>query len=236
MLLRRITEHVKAQNWTAVALDFFIVIVGVFIGIQVANWNDVRTAEKRKDEIIAALVTDLEDAITVQEEGIIGGIDAGLTSWRDAHARGGHPAPYYFRMVGSDTAPNTWDMLQQMEISGLFDPVMLFDLNFYYSEQRGVGQKYIRYVTFVEDRVLPFETEDPLFFYTENGETLKPEYRASMDRLQEYREEVQRLSRWAECLVKRLEARTHFELSCSRADASITTVRHWAPTPRKPNK
>ena len=40
MLLRRITEHVKAQNWTAVALDFFIVVIGVFIGIQVANWND----------------------------------------------------------------------------------------------------------------------------------------------------------------------------------------------------
>lgn len=39
MLLRRVTENVKAQNWTAVALDFVIVVVGVFIGIQVANWN-----------------------------------------------------------------------------------------------------------------------------------------------------------------------------------------------------
>jgi hypothetical protein len=46
MILRRITEHVKAQNWTAVALDFVIVVVGVFIGIQVANWNE-RQAEKR---------------------------------------------------------------------------------------------------------------------------------------------------------------------------------------------
>lgn len=32
MLLRRVIEHVKAQNWTAVALDFVIVVVGVFIG------------------------------------------------------------------------------------------------------------------------------------------------------------------------------------------------------------
>ena len=30
MLLRRITEHVKTQNWTAVAIDFVIVVVGVF--------------------------------------------------------------------------------------------------------------------------------------------------------------------------------------------------------------
>ncbi|MEM6898941.1 MAG: hypothetical protein AAF583_04125 [Pseudomonadota bacterium] len=42
MILRRITEHVKNQNWFAVALDFLIVVAGVFIGIQVANWNEVR--------------------------------------------------------------------------------------------------------------------------------------------------------------------------------------------------
>ena len=40
MLLRRITEHVKTQNWLAVGIDFAIVVVGVFIGIQVSNWND----------------------------------------------------------------------------------------------------------------------------------------------------------------------------------------------------
>ena len=42
MILRRITEHVKAQNWTAVALDFVIVVVGVFMGIQLGNWNEAR--------------------------------------------------------------------------------------------------------------------------------------------------------------------------------------------------
>ena len=42
VLLRRITQHIKDQNWTAVVLDFVIVVVGVFIGIQVANWNNDR--------------------------------------------------------------------------------------------------------------------------------------------------------------------------------------------------
>ena len=59
MILRRITEHVKAQNWTAVALDFVIVVVGVFIGIQVANWNDARN--DRSDE--AVFLTDLHNDI-----------------------------------------------------------------------------------------------------------------------------------------------------------------------------
>jgi hypothetical protein len=36
MLLRRVIEHVTSQNWTAVALDFVVVVVGVVIGIEVA--------------------------------------------------------------------------------------------------------------------------------------------------------------------------------------------------------
>ena len=37
MLLRRITKHITEQNWFAVFIDFLIVVVGVFIGIQVAT-------------------------------------------------------------------------------------------------------------------------------------------------------------------------------------------------------
>ncbi|HAU91022.1 MAG TPA: hypothetical protein DCW59_01545 [Alteromonas sp.] len=40
MLLRRVTLHIKQQNWFAVLVDFLIVVLGVFIGVQVANWND----------------------------------------------------------------------------------------------------------------------------------------------------------------------------------------------------
>jgi len=42
MLLRSISKHVKDQNWFAVGVDFFIVVVGLFIGIQMANWNETR--------------------------------------------------------------------------------------------------------------------------------------------------------------------------------------------------
>ncbi|GJL95757.1 MAG: hypothetical protein DHS20C05_21620 [Hyphococcus sp.] len=59
MLLRRITEHVKAQNWTAVALDFFIVVVGVFIGIQVSNWNEARVENALADTFLVRLHEDI---------------------------------------------------------------------------------------------------------------------------------------------------------------------------------
>ena len=56
MILRRIMEHVRAQNWTAVGLDFLIVVLGVFIGIQVANWNEAR-ALQREERSICLLYT-----------------------------------------------------------------------------------------------------------------------------------------------------------------------------------
>ncbi len=42
MILRRIATHLRAQNWTTVVIELAIVIGGVFIGIQAANWNQQR--------------------------------------------------------------------------------------------------------------------------------------------------------------------------------------------------
>ncbi len=66
MLLRRITEHVKAQNWTAIGLDFLIVVVGVFIGIQVANWNAERLERTQERDYLVRLYDDFAESINGQ--------------------------------------------------------------------------------------------------------------------------------------------------------------------------
>lgn len=58
MILRRITQHVKDQNWFAVGLDFFIVVIGVFIGLQVANWNEARAEKAQANELVARMVSE----------------------------------------------------------------------------------------------------------------------------------------------------------------------------------
>ena len=55
MLLRRITEHVKTQNWFAVAIDFIIVVVGIFVGLQVSNWNEASRAATTERAILEQL-------------------------------------------------------------------------------------------------------------------------------------------------------------------------------------
>ena len=52
MRLHRVVEHLKTQNWTAVSLDLLITVVGVFIGIQVSNWNGERQDRKRSHEVL----------------------------------------------------------------------------------------------------------------------------------------------------------------------------------------
>lgn len=63
MLLRRLTKHVEDQNWFAVAVDFLIVVVGVFIGLQVANWNEVSRAADKEVAVIAQLHTEFTETL-----------------------------------------------------------------------------------------------------------------------------------------------------------------------------
>ena len=55
MLLRRVIEHVKAQNWTAVALDFVIVVLGVFMGLQAQQWFEARNFDAAERTYLAEL-------------------------------------------------------------------------------------------------------------------------------------------------------------------------------------
>ena len=67
MILRRLTEHVKAQNWFAVALDFLIVVLGVFVATQVANWNAARIERELERAYLVRLHEEVSIMITEQE-------------------------------------------------------------------------------------------------------------------------------------------------------------------------
>ncbi|NNU16531.1 hypothetical protein HK107_09385 [Parvularcula sp. ZS-1/3] len=55
MILRRVMEHVRTQNWFAVGIDFVIVVVGVFLGIQIGNWNEARVSHVQEAEYLEQL-------------------------------------------------------------------------------------------------------------------------------------------------------------------------------------
>ncbi len=81
MLLRRVIEDVNSQNWIAIGIDFVIVVVGMFIGIQVSSWNDGRVERQLSGSYMQRIHSDPEVDIDelaqrrdfwglVQEEGV----------------------------------------------------------------------------------------------------------------------------------------------------------------------
>jgi len=121
MLLRRITEHVKAQNWTAVALDFFIVVVGVFIGIQVSNWNAARVDRIRAQDYLARIGADLDVDIAA--------IDDRLNFWGQVADYGAQSLDY--AETGDANGHTQWELLlgyfQASQVAELIPSQATFD-------------------------------------------------------------------------------------------------------------
>ena len=59
MILRRLSQSLKTQNLTAIWIEFILLVVGVFLGIQVANWNEERELNKQSEIFTARLREDL---------------------------------------------------------------------------------------------------------------------------------------------------------------------------------
>lgn len=75
MILRRLSQSLKEQNWTAIWIEFVLLVAGVFLGIQVANWNEERRDRAlarqylerlREDFVLSASAS--EDAIAAQDK------------------------------------------------------------------------------------------------------------------------------------------------------------------------
>jgi hypothetical protein len=60
MIVRRIREHAVHHNWFAAAIDFLIVVIGVYLGIQASNWNQTRETRAQAREYRAMLQSDLD--------------------------------------------------------------------------------------------------------------------------------------------------------------------------------
>ena len=60
MILRRLTENLRAQNWTAIGIEFLIVVTGVFVGTQVSNWNAQRLEKRETQRMLAQLKPNLQ--------------------------------------------------------------------------------------------------------------------------------------------------------------------------------
>lgn len=59
MILRRLVASLRGQNWASVAIELGIVILGVFIGIEAANWNQARQERQETRQLLSQLEAEL---------------------------------------------------------------------------------------------------------------------------------------------------------------------------------
>ena len=55
MIYKRVAARLRAQDWVAILIELSIVVVGVFIGTWVANWNQERSTKAETRRMVAQL-------------------------------------------------------------------------------------------------------------------------------------------------------------------------------------
>lgn len=65
MILRRFMKHVTDQNWFAVGLDVIVVITGIFLGMQVTEWNEDRKETQAERTVMKRISSEAKYGLTV---------------------------------------------------------------------------------------------------------------------------------------------------------------------------
>ena len=63
MIFHSIVEALRKQNWTAIGIELLIVVIGVFVGTQVANWNQARLETAETKRMLVQFAPELEAQI-----------------------------------------------------------------------------------------------------------------------------------------------------------------------------
>jgi len=61
MFVRRLTTSLKEQHWMTIAIELIIVIVGVFVGNQVSNWNEARIEKRQTQRMVDQLRPEIQN-------------------------------------------------------------------------------------------------------------------------------------------------------------------------------
>lgn len=72
MIIQRIAENIRSQNWFTVVVEFMIVVVGVFMGLQVQDWNDARKERIEEQVLLKRLHVETLELLETQREELAG--------------------------------------------------------------------------------------------------------------------------------------------------------------------
>ena len=193
-----------SERFSRVLFELPIIFLGVLAAFLAENYRERREADANARQIYRGIVREIADhrrylGLAVDS------IHLGLARWDSAYAAGARPAPFVFRIWGSEYPPDGAWKAALSQGTELREPALLMTLSAYYNEQIGISDRYVRYATFIESNVLPFPGPGQSMFYDSASGDLKSEYRGNMDRLRELSEFWQVMLPWADSITRQLE-------------------------------
>ena len=63
MIFKRAIAKLRVQDWTAISIELAIVILGVFVGTQVSNWNQARLEKQATNRMLDQLRPELRNQL-----------------------------------------------------------------------------------------------------------------------------------------------------------------------------
>jgi len=65
MIIGRIAHAITRQDWSTLLIELFVLVLGIFIGLQVDDWNSARIDRQDEREFLLRLQADLDQADTI---------------------------------------------------------------------------------------------------------------------------------------------------------------------------
>lgn len=156
MILSRITQALRQQNWIAVAIELAIVVLGVFIGMQVSNWNADRADERLGRQYTARLIEDLQKdlaahrAVITYYTAVLQSVERANTLLLDPRSDARELVIHAYRATEVVNAPrtrSTWDEIVSSGDTGLLPQAALDSGIADYFSADGMRDSYERMVT-----------------------------------------------------------------------------------------
>jgi len=200
-------QPAKDRSWSRfgpllskIALELFIVFIGVSAAFAVENYRDGREQDARRDAVYRALDRELKQMAETHGPALQRMMSEQLDAWDRAVDRGEKPLPPAFRIPDAERPPTgVWNAAVATGTIELVDPELMFELARFYTRANSVGDLYQRYSIGAQNDVWPYLREGPQAFWRPDGH-LRPEITAHVQRLRDFRERQGRLSQEARML------------------------------------
>jgi len=180
-----------------VALELFIVFVGVSAAFAVDNYRDTRAQNERRRAVYLALDRELTQMAETHGPRFQREMTQELNVWDTAISRGQNPSPPTFRLPGAERPPTgAWDAAVVTGSIQLIDPELFYELARFYNRADSAGMLYQRYSESAQTHIRPYLGDGAKVFWGPDGKP-RPEVRVTIQRLRDFRQRQGELDREA---------------------------------------